>query len=83
MRAQAALQEAARAELRRMTNQRGVRKQVAFELGRSEESLSKYISGKSPIPDALAFHILAKVRLEELLLADKIEAELRLPWREH
>jgi predicted transcriptional regulator len=72
----AAVQTAARAELRRMTSQRGERKRVAFELGRSEPSLSRYVRGKAPIPADLSVQILMKVRLEELILADKLESEI-------
>jgi hypothetical protein len=78
------LQQACRAELRRMTSRPSSRKQIAYELGRSQVSLSRYIRGKSPIPDGLAVQILAKVRIEDLLLADRIEDELHAgsPFRE-
>ena len=76
-------QEATVATLCRLVPNRGMRKKVAHELGTYESRLSEYIQRRRPIPLATAkrIRILAQLRAEELLLADKIERELHQgPW---
>lgn len=59
----------------------GSSKRVARELGISPERLSQ-IKGGASIGKRAAATILAKVREEDLALADRIEEELTQSWRE-
>ncbi len=75
------LAEQALAELERRTVVRGSRKQLGHTLGMSVESLCLYLTGRRLISENVAARILYHLHLEELRLADKIEAEMHVPWR--
>jgi hypothetical protein len=66
-------------ELHRRAPRRGMRKRLAYELSTTEQGLSSVMLGKRAVPEVLAWRLLAKVRAEELALADKLEAEMALP----
>jgi hypothetical protein len=67
-------------DLRQRTATRGSRKRVAYQFGIDESRISGYFHG-THIPEHVGWRILAQVRMEDLALADKIEAELLLPCK--
>lgn len=76
--------------LKRRTAKRGTSKGFAYELGISESRLSHMRRRRTPMTEKVAESLgymlawvraeeLAKIRTDELALADKIEAELNQP----
>lgn len=76
-----ALAEEALAELERRTVVRGSRKGLAHTLGTDVSRLCEYLTGRRQISDTMAERILFRLFIEEQRLADKVEAEMRVPWR--
>lgn len=72
-------QSAIRAELHRQAPRRGMSKRAAYDLGVSQKMFCAYAAGRVNIPEYMAWRILEKARLDDLALADKIEAELLKP----
>lgn len=69
-------------EIRVRTQWRGSSKQVAADLGISQGHLLNLRAGNVPIAKPTAKRILAKIREDDLALADKIEDELLMSWRD-
>lgn len=75
------LVEQALAELERRTVVRGSRKRLAHILRTDTSRLCEYLTGRRAISENMAERILYRLHVEELRLADKIEAEMHVPWR--
>lgn len=69
-------------EIRIRTQWPGSAKKLACDLGISYGHLLNLRNGNAPIAKPTAKRILAKVREEDLALADRIEEELTQSWRE-
>lgn len=68
-------------EIKVRTAWRGSSKIVAHDLGLTQQYLLNLRSG-APVGRKAAARILAKVREDDLALADKIEDELLASWRD-
>jgi len=68
-------------EIDRRTPARGMLKGLAADWGVSQAHLTGLRNGSAKLGSDVAARVLAKVRAEDLVLANKIEAELCASWR--
>ena len=67
-------------ELKLRTAWRGSARDAARQLGVSTSHLRSIVNGSANIGPKAAKRILAAIRVEELELADRIEAEMNAHW---